>query len=216
MVRAIRHEASGMIEEQCEPGSRSGVLRNLRGVTNRHEMERLETSELARTTDHAVQALDRGHRFTADDLCRLHKEWLGSIYEWAGKYRQVLIGDNAFTFAAPAQVPRLMGSFEKDILRKYTPCTFTDQARIISALAIVHTELILIHPFRDGNGRLARLLAVLMALQAGLPLLDFSPIQEKTKDAYFSAVRSGLTRDYAPMERIFSLVVSQTLRAHRV
>jgi len=36
-----------------------------------------------------------------------------------------------------------------------------------TALAEVHAELILIHPFREGNGRLARLLALLMALQAG-------------------------------------------------
>jgi len=28
-------------------------------------------------------------------------------------------------------------------------------------------ELILIHPFREGNGRIARFLSVLMALQAG-------------------------------------------------
>jgi len=46
---------------------------------------------------------------------------------------------------------------------------------VIKALAVVHTELVLIHPFRaEGNGRVARMLATLMALQAGLPPLDFS------------------------------------------
>ena len=39
--------------------------------------------------------------------------------------------------------------------------------------AAVHAEPILIHPFREGNGRCARLLATLMGLQAGLPALDF-------------------------------------------
>jgi hypothetical protein len=32
-----------------------------------------------------------------------------------------------------------------------------------------------IHPFREGHDRLGRLLAVLMALHAGLPVLDFRP-----------------------------------------
>jgi hypothetical protein len=36
---------------------------------------------------------------------------------------------------------------------------------------IVHAELVLIHPFRDGNGRCARLLSTLMGVHAGLPLL---------------------------------------------
>ncbi len=36
-------------------------------------------------------------------------------------------------------------------------------------MAVTHTELILVHPFREGNGRLTRLLNTLMALQAGLP-----------------------------------------------
>jgi hypothetical protein len=54
-------------------------------------------------------------------------------------------------------------------------------------LAEVHAELILVHPFRDGNGRLARLVALLMALQAGLPPLDFSPMAGRGKRVYIAA-----------------------------
>jgi len=43
-------------------------------------------------------------------------------------------------------------------------------------MAVVHVELVLIHPFRDGNGRVARILSILMGLQAGLPALDFGDI----------------------------------------
>ena len=49
---------------------------------------------------------------------------------------------------------------------------------IAAALAIVHAELILIHPFRDGNGRLARMLSTLMGLQARLPLWSFRRSRE--------------------------------------
>jgi hypothetical protein len=58
-----------------------------------------------------------------------------------------------------------------------------------------------------GNGRLSRLLSQLMALQAGLPLLNFSVIKGKQREAYFAAVRSGMWRDYAPMIEAFSKVV---------
>lgn len=39
------------------------------------------------------------------------------------------------------------------------------EEQLIEAIAITHVELILIHPFREGNGRLSRLLADVMAVQ---------------------------------------------------
>jgi cell filamentation protein len=78
----------------------------------------------------------------------------------------------------------------------------------------VHVELVLVHPFREGNGRVARMVAVLMALQAGLPLLDFSGVRGKKKTEYFSAVQAGMDRNYEPMAKVFSDVIRRTLRTH--
>ncbi len=73
-------------------------------------------------------------------------------------------GTLSLPFAAAAQIPVLMDQFERDVLQRYTPCTFADRGDIVRALAETHVELVLIHPFRDGNGRLARVLSTLMAL----------------------------------------------------
>jgi cell filamentation protein len=48
-----------------------------------------------------------------------------------------------------------------------------DEEQLIAAVAITHVELILIHPFREGNGRLSRLLADVMAVQGGYKPLDY-------------------------------------------
>ena len=88
-------------------------------------------------------------------------------------------------FAAAAQVPRLMQQLEQGPLRLYTPCRIKSTEQQAAALAIVHAEFILIHPFRDGNGRCARLLAMLMGLQAGLPALDFGGIRGAKKRRYW-------------------------------
>ena len=75
----------------------------------------------------------------------------------------------------------------------------------------MHTELVLTHPFREGNGRVARVLSTLMALQAGMPLLDFSLIAEENKNEYFAAVQAGLDKNYKPMEKVFSEIIERTL-----
>ena len=81
-------------------------------------------------------------------------------------------------FAAAAQVPRLICISLSKGLYACTPCRIKSTEQQAAALAIVHAEFILIHPFREGNGRCARLLAVLMGLQAGLPALDFGLPQQ--------------------------------------
>lgn len=126
-------------------------------------------------------------------------------------YRQVNIIKGDFPFAAAARIPALMVEFEKTVLAKYTPCNFEDHADILRALAETHTELVPIHPFREGNGRTARIISSLMALQAGLPLLDFSVIVEEKKLAYFSAVQAGLERNYEPMEILFAEIIERSV-----
>ncbi len=211
MKNSGRYDTSGLIEAQSEPGSRKSVLKNLLGVRQKREMDRIETEALTLAQDKLLRTYDADHRFKEADIIKIHKLWLGEIYEWAGKYRQVNISKDDFPFAAANQVPSLMVEFEKGPLRKHTPCNFKNHGRIAKALAEVHTELLLIHPFREGNGRIARLLATIMASQAGLPILDFTCIKGKRKDEYFSAVRSGLDNNYNPMEEIFALVIQRTL-----
>lgn len=207
-----RYDVSGLVEAQAQPGSRGRVLRNLLGVTRRREMDRLEAQAQYRAMETVLGEYGPAHRFTAADVRHLHRTWLGEIYEWAGEYRQVNLSKGDLPFAAANQVPRLMETFEREPLAANTPCAGMDIGPLASALAVVHTELILIHPFRDGNGRAARMLAVLTAAQAGLPLLDFSGVRGRARSRYFAAVRSGLDRDYAPMTEVFLTVIWRTLR----
>jgi cell filamentation protein len=107
-----------------------------------------------------------------------------------------------------------MVEFERGPLREYTPCIFSERKQVARAWAVVHVELVLIHPFREGNGRLARMLSILMGLQAGLPSLDFGDIKGKKKKEYFSAIQAGMGRNYEPMARIFNDVIGRTIRLH--
>ena len=208
-----RYDTSGLVEAQFEPGSDKRVLKNLPGIIRKREMDQAEGDALRTATDRFLHAFDVEHRFTAADLKEMHKLWLGGIYEWAGEYRQVNVSKGGFTFASAGAIPTLMDEFEKGPLRRNTPCAVGSRVEVIEALAEVHVELLLIHPFREGNGRLARMLTNLMASQTGLPFLDFQFLKGKAKEKYFSAVRAGLDRDYGPMQDILRIALEKALRA---
>jgi cell filamentation protein, protein adenylyltransferase len=202
-----RYDTSGLSEDQFEPGSDGRVLKNLLGITTREKMETAETAELWLAEEQLLGEIEQDQSFTAQDIRNIHHLWLGKIYPWAGDYRQVNLSKDGFTFALAHTIPALMDEFERDQLRRFTPCNFSDRETIARALGEVHVELMLIHPFREGNGRLGRLLATLMGLQAGLPLLDFSEVAGWRKEEYFAAIRAGLDRDYRLMVRLFSDVL---------
>ena len=212
MKKSQRYDTSHLTETQFELGSRGRVLKNLLHITRMRDMDVAEAERYALSVPVLAAGFERSHRFSAADVCKMHRIWLGKIYSWAGQYRLVNISKDGFPFAAARQIPKLMQEFENSALHKYTPCLFGAEDEIVTALAVVHTELMLIHPFREGNGRVGRLLAMLMAFQAGLPGLDFTGIRGKKKKEYFAAVQAGAGRDYRPMERIFSEVLLRTRR----
>ena len=138
-----RYDVSGLPEAQFEPGSRGRVLRNSLCIYRKREMDSVEAEQLAKATDWAIRHYDSDHRFSAEDVCRLHRQWLGTVYPWAGSYRQVNIGKDGFAFAMAAQIPRLMQEYQRDVLAAHTPCQFESIERVVEALAIAHCELVL-------------------------------------------------------------------------
>ncbi|MBF0489815.1 MAG: Fic family protein [Candidatus Omnitrophica bacterium] len=208
--KSRRYDTSGIIEAQFEPGSHDRVLRNLLAIKTVDKMDQAEALALEESQDLLIRTYDRKYQFTAKDICQMHKVWMGKIYAWAGEYRRVNLSKDNSKFATAEHIPNLMQDFETTFLNKNTPCLFKKDA-IAQALAEVHVELVLIHPFREGNGRVSRLLAILMALQAGLPILDFSDIQGKRRESYFLAVQEGMKRNYKPMEEVFKKVIETSV-----
>ena len=198
------------IESEFEPGSRGRVSRNKLGIIKVRDIHLAESQMLLLAQKKAIETYGPDHRFSAEDIRSLHRSWLGPIYSWAGEYRTVNLGKGGFQFATAGLIPGLMDKLERQILAKNTPCREGTTEVVAGSLATVHAELILIHPFRDGNGRLARMLATLMAFQARLPALTFSSFEGRGKRPYIAAIHSALGHDYAPLIAMFAKAIAET------
>lgn len=199
-------------EAEAEPGSRGRVLANRLGIVRVRDMQMAETASLIQLTNDLLGEVTEDQQFTADDLCAWHARWLGDLYDWAGRYRNVNMSKDGFPFAAARLVPSLMADYSRNVLTLRTPCSGMDEATLVRALAYTHAEYILVHPFREGNGRLVRLLNTMMALQAGWPLLDFDGLRGEAKRRYIAAIHAAQGNDYRPLEHIFAAVLRRTKR----
>jgi len=207
-----RYDASGSIEGQYQSGSNDTVLINKLGITDSDKIDRAELELLDLLYEEVLSNVAEDQIITVAELSKWHRMWLGNIYEWAGQERSVNMTKGTFHFAAVAQVPRLLEELDNKYLSVYTPCQGFDEDQLAEAIAIVHVELILVHPFREGNGQLSRLLANVMALQAGSPELDFSAWDAASED-YFAAIRAGMDCDYEPLKVLVRQVLNDSEKA---
>jgi Fic family protein len=88
-----------------------------------------------------------------------------------------------FRFAEPFEVAAKM---EKLVQEANAECS-TPEAGLLLA-AKLHYQFVLIHPFDDGNGRMARILMNLVLMRCGFPP---AIIKTQEKEAYFSALRQA-------------------------
>jgi cell filamentation protein len=114
----------------------------------------------------------------------------------------------------PQYIASEMERFERECLKQLTPVSTGDQADVPRRVAILISEFLLIHPYREGNGRIAQLIGNWVALQAGLPTITYG-IDDDTakKDAYIYALHKGYDQDYALLEQFVQEGLDRSVRA---
>ena len=141
-------------------------------------------------------------------LLRLHKRMFGNVWKWAGKYRtsEKNIG------APPWEVAvKIRGLCEDAKLWIESASDMSGAADAADNLAArFHHRLVSIHPFANGNGRHARMMADLLLIH-GLGRERFTwgshdLAQTGTvREAYLEALRAADRRDYS---KLFAFVRS--------
>lgn len=187
--------------DEWEPGSEGRVLRNRLGVTDPTEAERIEAFLLGEAIPQSVGLIDSDTPFSVALLQALHRSWLDPLYPFAGKIRTVDMSKGLVRFAPAVYLDATLKDLET-VLGEETPCAGMDADRLTQALARVHGETILAHPFREGNGRLVRWVLDLMASQAGRPSLawPFYDAASASREEYYRCLRRWFAGEEAPLE----------------
>lgn len=99
-------------------------------------------------------------------VLQLHKIEMDGILQEAGHYRKVDVRVGPYICPRHEEVPQLMRRFFEWF------STTKRSLHPFELAALVHLRFVRIHPFRDGNGRMARLLMNLVMLGNGYPLVN--------------------------------------------
>lgn len=140
---------------------------------------------------------DKGLIINDELIKKLHKITVNKILpsEKCGEYRktQVVIKNNQtgeVSFRPPQA--ELISRQIKDLLAFIESSQSQDIHPVLKS-GIVHYELVRIHPFLDGNGRVARALSTLILFLEGYDIRKFFSLEEyfdKNAQEYYSALQS--------------------------
>lgn len=187
----------------------NGILRNKLGLTDEAKLEHAENQALIRAYDQAALSYSEDHAFTSKDVCNLHRLFLGDIFEWAGEYRTVDISSPDIRWCHAKHIEKNMAEFD-ELLGISTPFSQEwPREEVLEKLAKIHGEFVVIHPFRDGNGRTGRLLGDLLLMQAEMSPIDFSALDDKdVREEYYAAIRQVWgKKEYERLTRLFDRLV---------
>lgn len=122
-------------------------------ITTKGELDALELENIARAVAW-MQTVKKEKILNASFICRLHKKMFCDVWKWAGKYRKTEKNIGIRYIEIPVEVHKLCDEADGWIeFNVYTPDEFAVR---------FHHRLVFIHPFSNGNGRHARLMADLI------------------------------------------------------
>lgn len=137
------------------------------------------------------------------ELRQLHS-LIAAGERFAGRYkdRPNSIGGSAHQTTPPLDVARAM----EELVAWWT----TSGGDPILDATVVHAWLTHIHPFEDGNGRMARLLANMTLIQSSYPPMILSA--QSDKGQYYEALNESDNGDILPLYALFAQVTRKTVR----
>ena len=183
----------------CYPDS--DVLKNKLNIRDRDELKQAEEEITALKQYMLMESPIKG-RFTKTQLLNIHRFLFEDIYLFAGHIRceQISKGDTMFF------PPHLIGQELDKVFSKLHSEKMMhekDRKHQIEHLSYIMSELNIIHPFREGNGRCIRELIRCMALYYGFTL-DWSCVD---RDTMLDAAIRSVVDDRAFCDVIVKCVV---------
>jgi Fic-DOC domain mobile mystery protein B len=187
----------------------SGLLAS--NLATRTARNAAETDTIGRAYDKHIFRARRKKRasgwLTDEFLKTVHRDMFGSIWDWAGKYRTTRVNIGVESYFIQENIQALCGDFS------YWDSSDSSMP-IVEVAARLQNRLTKIHPFKNGNGRHARLLTDIFFYSREHPLPQWPQIHlmsqgHEIREQYINAMKKADQGDYSELIRFIEECLSQ-------
>lgn len=207
-----------MINGHTKPSGATSYKETAFGIVSHTQLLPLEVEGTKRGLEyiHDLVKENENVEITPELIRKLHAisfQWI--FPNWAGKFRTIQVMYSGKEAPKYFQVPELLENLCADLqiqlnsLPEPSQIIFID--KVASMLAWFQHKFIFIHPFQDYNGRIGRMLTVLLLLKLQVPPVEIQIENKEDRIKYLEAMQAGDEGNLALLEKLISNALVEDL-----
>ena len=187
------------------------------GILPRSNIIPLEAEGIKKALQYIIKLSEEKTRITPEIIQNIHKIGFGFIFpNWAGKFRTIDVTVGEYEPPHFSKIAALIKNLCDDLEErlKHIPSSENEEeflAEVISLLTWFQHRFVWIHPFKDYNGRVARLLTNLLALNLNLPITEIKADTGEDRNRYIEAMIAADNHDYSKLEKLLTQTLKESL-----
>jgi|SRR3989344_4294938 len=154
-------------------------------------------------------------QITSGLILAIHKEAFGWVFpSWAGNYRTIRVEFSGKEAVLPHQIAELITNLCADLSERFNHLDPREENyinHVVELLAWFQHRFVWIHPFQDYNGRVARMLTILILLKLRLPPIEIQAETGVDRKKYLEAMYSADEGNYEKLENLIGSALSESL-----
>lgn len=154
--------------------------------------------------------------FDTEDLKKVHKFIFDKVYHFAGEIRLCTLGKDNTAFCNPEHIKEFLDEVLKDLNNIPNISSITELAFYIAPF---YHDLIMIHPFREGNGRTIRVFMREFVLEKSKNLscgpLDIDYTKMDSENLLLGTVQRYIYPSMLEMEFMKAIVPKEKENSHQ-
>jgi len=180
-------------KDSTRPIDSTRYFETARGIKTYSEVSEILAVSVVKTIEAIIHRTPEDINITPEWICKLHGDIASSLFpDWAGRFRDVNVVVGTHTPPPYFEVPIHVRRYCDDLAARLS---FAARERNIEmfteTLAFADWRFQWIHPFRDFNGRVGRILLSAVLFKLKLPPADTASVEPVEEERYLKALRDA-------------------------
>ncbi|MBI5749739.1 MAG: Fic family protein [Nitrospinae bacterium] len=192
-------------EDSTRPLDSTRYFDTAQGRKTYSEVAEILAVSVAKTIETIINGSPEVILVTPEWICKIHNEIGGSLFpDWAGRFRDVNVQVGTHIPPPYYEVPVHIRLYCQDLSARLSSVKGQkDIEKISETLAFADWRFQWIHPFKDFNGRVGRILLSATLFSLKLPPAETASVDPQGKEGYLNALHIADTGDLSLLTEVW-------------
>lgn len=192
-------------EDSTRPIDSTRYLETAQGIKTYSEVSEILAVSVARAIEAIIDSTPEDIDITPEWICKIHNDIAGSLFpDWAGRFRDVNVQVGTHIPPPYFEVPVYMRLYCEDLAARLLSLGGQrDIEKISETLAYADWRFQWIHPFKDFDGRIGRILLTALLFKLKLPPAETASVDPAGKERYLKALHEADAGDLSLLTEIW-------------